>query len=46
MRQVPPEAKEQAAEAQATLFIRMAVVIRITGLGRSTIYRKRLGATP
>ena len=39
MRHVPPEAKEQAAEAQATLFIRMAVVMRITGLGRSTIYR-------
>jgi prophage regulatory protein len=39
MRQVPPEIKEHAAEAQATLFIRMAVVIRITGLGRSTIYR-------
>ena len=39
MRQVPPEAKEQSAEAQATPFIRMAAVMRITGLGRSTIYR-------
>ena len=39
MRHVPPEAKEQAAEAQATLFVRMAVVMRITGLGRSTICR-------
>ena len=39
MRQVPPEVKDQAAEAQAAVFIRMAVVMRITGLGRSTIYR-------
>ena len=39
MRHVPPEAKEQAAEGQATHFIRMAAVMRITGLGRSTIYR-------
>jgi hypothetical protein len=27
------------AEGQATLFVRMAVVVRMTGLGRSTIYR-------
>lgn len=33
MRHVPPEVKEQTAEAQATLFIRMAVVMRITDLG-------------
>lgn len=39
MRPVPPEAKEQVADAPATPFIRMAAVIRITGLGRSTIYR-------
>ena len=39
MRQSPPEVQEHAAEAQAALFIRMAMVIRMTGLGRSTIYR-------
>lgn len=39
MRLVPTEAMEQAADAQAKPFIRMAAVMRITGLGRSTIYR-------
>lgn len=39
MRQVPTELKDQAAEAQAAVFIRMGTVMRITGLGRSTIYR-------
>ena len=39
MRQSPSEVQEHAAEAQATLFVRMAVVMRMTGLGRSTIYR-------
>lgn len=39
MRKGPPEAQELAAEAHAALFIRMAMVIRMTGLGRSTIYR-------
>ena len=39
MRQVPTELKDEAAEAQAAVFIRMATVMRITGLGRSTIYR-------
>lgn len=38
MRQVPLEVKEHA-EAHTTLFVRMPVVMRITGLGRSTIYR-------
>lgn len=39
MHQSPPEGQKQAAEAQAALFVRMAMVIRMTGLGRSTIYR-------
>jgi prophage regulatory protein len=36
---ISPELKDQAADGHATLFVRMAVVMRITGLGRSTIYR-------
>ena len=39
MSQSPPEVQEHAAEAPTALFIRMAVVMRMTGLGRSTIYR-------
>ena len=39
MSQSPPEIQEHAAEAHTALFVRMAVVIRMTGLGRSTIYR-------
>ncbi len=35
MSQSPPKVQEHADE----LFIRMAVVVRLTGLGRSTIYR-------
>jgi len=34
-----PEMQRQAAEAQAPVFVRMAAVVRMTGLGRSTIYR-------
>lgn len=29
----------RAADVQPTMFIRMAAVVRMTGLGRSTIYR-------
>jgi prophage regulatory protein len=29
----------QPVEAQATVFLRMPTVMRVTGLGRSTIYR-------
>lgn len=32
----PPPA---AAHDQSTMFVRMAAVVRMTGLGRSTIYR-------
>jgi prophage regulatory protein len=39
MSQSPPEVQNPVAEAQIALFVRMAVVIRMTGLGRSTIYR-------
>jgi prophage regulatory protein len=39
MSQGPPEVQAQAADAQTALFVRMAFVIRMTGLGRSTIYR-------
>lgn len=39
MPQRQPEVHEQATDAQALLFLRIAVVMRLTGLGRSTIYR-------
>lgn len=39
MPQRQPEVHVQAADAQALLFLRIAVVMRVTGLGRSTIYR-------
>lgn len=39
MRQRQPEDQEQIVESQAAHFLRIAVVIRLTGLGRSTIYR-------
>jgi prophage regulatory protein len=31
--------KSPVAEAQASVFVRMPAVVRMTGLGRSTIYR-------
>ena len=31
--------KPPAADAQPAMFVRMAAVVRMTGLGRSTIYR-------
>ena len=39
MRQRQPEDQEQIADSQAAHFLRMSVVVRLTGLGRSTIYR-------
>lgn len=33
------ERKPTTADAQPTMFVRMAGVVRMTGLGRSTIYR-------
>lgn len=39
MSQTQIESKPPAADAQPATFVRMAAVVRITGLGRSTIYR-------
>jgi len=39
MNQIQPETQQQGAEAQTAMFVRMAAVVRMTGLGRSTIYR-------
>jgi prophage regulatory protein len=39
MRQTQTESKPPAAEGQPAVFVRMAAVVRMTGLGRSTIYR-------
>lgn len=39
MRQSQPEVHEQAADAQTSPFLRITGVVRLTGLGRSTIYR-------
>jgi prophage regulatory protein len=39
MSQSPPEVQERIAEPQTALFVRLTVVMRMTGLGRSTIYR-------
>jgi prophage regulatory protein len=39
MDHVTPEVLDHGADAHANVFIRMPVVMRITGLGRSTIYR-------
>jgi len=33
------ETTPQTADAQTAVFVRMAAVVRMTGLGRSTIYR-------
>jgi len=35
----PSKTQGDAAEAQAEMFVRMPTVVRMTGLGRSTIYR-------
>lgn len=39
MSQPQTESKPPAAEVQPGVFVRMAAVVRMTGLGRSTIYR-------
>lgn len=39
MRRSPTDTPATAADTAAPVFLRMAVVVRITGLGRSTIYR-------
>ena len=39
MTQMQTESKSPAVEPQPAVFIRMAAVVRMTGLGRSTIYR-------
>ena len=39
MSQTQTESKPPAAEVQPAVFVRMATVVRMTGLGRSTIYR-------
>ena len=39
MRHRQPEDQEQIADSETAHFLRIAVVIRLTGLGRSTIYR-------
>jgi prophage regulatory protein len=39
MTQMQTESKPPAVEPQLAVFVRMAAVVRMTGLGRSTIYR-------
>ena len=39
MSQTQTESKPPAADVQPAVFVRMAAVVRMTGLGRSTIYR-------
>ena len=39
MSQTQTESKAPAAEVQPAVFVRMAAVVRMTGRGRSTIYR-------
>ena len=39
MTQMQTESKPPAVEPQPPVFVRMAAVVRMTGLGRSTIYR-------
>jgi prophage regulatory protein len=39
MSQMQIESKPPAADVQPAVFVRMAAVVRMTGLGRSTIYR-------
>jgi prophage regulatory protein len=39
MSQTQTQPKPPAAEVQPAVFVRMAAVVRMTGLGRSTIYR-------
>jgi prophage regulatory protein len=39
MSQTQTESQPPAADLQLAVFVRMAAVVRMTGLGRSTIYR-------
>ncbi|WP_310740875.1 AlpA family phage regulatory protein [Aquincola sp. J276] len=39
MNSTQPALKAPAPDASLTMFVRMAGVVRMTGLGRSTIYR-------
>jgi prophage regulatory protein len=39
MNQLQHESTAKTADPQLAVFVRMAVVVRMTGLGRSTIYR-------
>jgi prophage regulatory protein len=39
MSQTHTESKPPAVDAQPAVFVRMSAVVRMTGLGRSTIYR-------
>jgi prophage regulatory protein len=39
MNKMQTQPKPPAAEVQPSVFVRMAAVVRMTGLGRSTIYR-------
>ena len=39
MNQTHTETMPPAPDAQVAVFVRMAAVVRMTGLGRSTIYR-------
>lgn len=39
MQRTPPETSSRRADSVAPVFLRMATVMRMTGLGRSTIYR-------
>ena len=39
MQRTPPESSSARADSVAPVFLRMPTVMRMTGLGRSTIYR-------
>lgn len=39
MQRTPPESSSAHADGMTPVFLRMPTVMRITGLGRSTIYR-------
>ena len=39
MQRAPPESSQALADYVTPVFLRMPTVMRITGLGRSTIYR-------
>ncbi len=39
MNHMQSKPNRRAADTQPTMFVRMSAVVRLTGLGRSTIYR-------